>query len=221
MTTQTFEIIDGVYVGPNVWEGDLDLRDYKDTLTFLGSLNEVGGYTYLHGCTNLVSLGSLTKVRDGLYLTGCTSLTSLGSLTKIGGALGLDRCTSLVSLGPLKERLDLGGCTSLTSSGPLTKIGGSLYLRDCTSLTSLGSLIKVGGLLDLGGCTNLVHIGPLTEVGRWVHLESGILFLQELQEKIRYYSSLPLHDALNALHIKEVNDVPLFKNILLQTLQGG
>jgi hypothetical protein len=139
MVKQTFKIIDGVYVGPEVWEGYLDLREYRDTLTSLGDLKEAGGSLYLNGCTHLVSLGSLKKVGGSLYLIGCTSLVSLGSLK---------------------------------------------------------------------------------EVGDWAHYEGGILSLQYVQEKIRYYSSLPLHEALNALHTNNVQSVPLYKNILLQTLQG-
>jgi hypothetical protein len=161
MTTQTFEIIDGVYVGPEVYEGDLDLQGYKDTLISLGCLIEVGDWLGLGGCTSLTSLGSLTEVRGSLYLKGCTSLTSLGSLNEVRGGL---------------------------------------YLFGCTSLVSLGSLEEVGDILDL---------------------EGGVLSLQELCEKVLYYSSLPLHEALNALHTDEVCKVPLYKNILLQTLQGG
>jgi len=161
MTKQTFKIIDGVYSGPEVWEGGLDFRYYKDTLTSLGLLTEVGGGLDLEGCTNLVSLGSLKEVGAGLDLDGCTSLTSLGSLKEVAGCV---------------------------------------YLWDCTSLTSLGSLIKAEGGVDLGDKT---------------------LSLQEVQEKISYYSHLPLHEALNALHTNTVQSVPLYKNILLQALQGG
>jgi hypothetical protein len=44
---------------------------------------------------------------------------------------------------------------------------------------------------------------------------------QDILDKVLYYSSLPLHEALNALHIDEVQRVPLYKNILLKSLQGG
>jgi hypothetical protein len=182
MTNQTFEIIDGVYSGPEVWEWYLDLREYKDTLTSLGVLKEVRGY---------------------LHLEGCTSLTSLGSLTKVGGSL------------------DLGGCTRLVSLGSLKEVDGYLALRDCTSLTSLGSLTKVGGWLQLRGCTSLVSLGSLKEVMYGLFLGDENISLQEVQEKIRHFSSLLSHEALNALHTNEVQEVPLFKNILLQILQGG
>jgi hypothetical protein len=184
MTKQTFKIVDGVYVGPEVWGGALDLRGDKETLT---------------------SLGSLTKVGDYLDLRDCTSLTSLGSLIKVGGLLDL-------------------GCTSLTSlGGSLKEVGGWLYLNGCTSLSSLGSLKKVGGWVVLIGCTNLVSLGSLKEVGGGYLQFRGhsSATRQEVQENIRYYSSLPLHEALNALHTDKVQEVPLYKNILLQTLQGG
>ena len=140
MVKQTFEIIDGVYVGPEVWEGDLDLSDYKDTLTSLGSLKEV------------------TR---------------------------------------------------------------SLWLEDCTKLTSLDSLTEVGNWVDIRDCTRLASLGSLKKVGRHVYFDGIPFTLQEVQEEIRYYSSLLSHEALNALHTDEVQKIPLYKNILLQTLQGG
>jgi hypothetical protein len=179
---QKFEIINGVYVGPEIWIGDLDMGEYKDTLVSLGSLTEVKGSLRLYGCTNLVYLGSLTKVGRWANFGGCTSLTSLGSLRGVG------------------YRFDLYGCTNLTSLGSLEEVGGNVFLDGCTSLTSLGSLKEVRYGLFLG---------------------DGNIPLQDLQEKVLYYSSLPLHEALNALHTEEVQKVPLYKNILLQTLQGG
>jgi hypothetical protein len=177
MIKQTFKIVDGIYKGPDVWEGSLDLRPYKDTLTSLGDLKKVESSFWLMDCTRLTSLGSLKEVGGWLSLFGCTSLTSLGDLKEVRGWLAINGCTNLVSLGLLKE------------------VEGMMALEDCTSLTSLGTLEEVGGSLDIS--------------------------LQELREKVFYYSSLPLHDALNALHIKEVQKIPLYKNILLQTLQGG
>ena len=203
MNKQTFEIIDGVYEGPEVWKGELDLQYYKDTLTSLGPLKKVKGYLDLDGCTSLVSLGSLKEVGDWSFFAGCTSLTSLGSLKEVGGNVFLEGCTSLVSLGSLKE---VKGCVSL---------------EGCTSLTSLCSLKKIGDGLYLNGCTSLVTLGDLTNVRGSLYVEFLNFTLQEVQEKIRYYSSLPLHEALNALHTYEVQDVPLYKNILLKSLQGG
>jgi hypothetical protein len=183
MNMKNFEIIDGVYSGPEAWDGDLDLRDYKDTLT---------------------SLGSLTEVRGGLVLKGCTSLVSLGSLKEVGGWTYLEDCTSLISL------------------GSLTKVEGSLYLTGCTNIVSTGVLKEVLGWLDLEGCTSLTSLGgSLTKVGSCLWLGGKKIPLQEVQEKISYYSSLPLHEVMNALHMYEVQSVPLYKNILLQTLQGG
>lgn len=121
MGKQYFDIIDGVYVGPEVWEGGLDLHPYKDTLISLGSLKEVVG------CLNLM---------------GCSSLTSLGALKEVGCSL----------------TLNLRG----TPTPP-----------------------------------------------------------QKVQERVFYYSSLPSHKALSALHTDEVQETYLYKNILLQTLQGG
>ena len=59
------------------------------------------------------------------------------------------------------------------------------------------------------------------EVGGDMYLGDTPYPLSEVQEKIRYYSALLAHEALNALHIDEVQKMPLFKNILLQTLKEG
>ena len=207
MTNQTFEIIDGVYSGPEVWEGYLDLREYKDTLTSLGVLKEVRSYLHLEGCTSLTSLGSLTKVGGWLQLRGCTSLISLGSLEEVGAGLDLDGSTSLVSLGSLNE------------------VGSWADLRGCTSLTSLGDLKKTGSWTDIAGCTSLVSLGSLGSLKEVMYRlrlsDNKFSPFQEVQEKIHYYSHLPLHEALNALHTKEVQEVPLYKNSLLKTLLEG
>jgi hypothetical protein len=185
----SYEILNGVYKGSDVWVGDLDLQQHQGPLISLGPLKEVTGTLYLRGCSNLTSLGSLTKVGCALDIEGCTNLVSLGSLTKAG----------------------------------VYSVTGGVYLRDCTSLTSLGSLEEVGNWLGIAGCTNLISLGSLTKVrGRLsLSLKRQAVPLQEVQEKIHYYSHLPLHEALNALHTDEVQEVPLYKNILLQTLQGG
>jgi hypothetical protein len=74
--------------------------------------------------------------------------------------------------------------------------------------------------MDLRGCTSLVSLGSLKEVMYGLFLGDESLSLKKVQEKIRHYSSLLSHEALNALHTNEVQEVPLFKNILLQILQG-
>lgn len=73
------------------------------------------------------------------------------------------------------------------------------------------------------GCSSLVSIGALKEVGYSLTLDlSGSPTpLPEVLEKACYYSSLLAHEALNALHLKEVQETYLYKNILLQTIQGG
>jgi hypothetical protein len=81
------------------------------------------------------------------------------------------------------------------------------------TVVSLGSLRCVNGGLDLVDCHKLQDLGGLNHVEYWVSLCGCV--------SLTYYSSLPLHEALNALHTKEVQKVPLYKNILLKSLQGG
>jgi len=110
---QTFEIVNGVYIGPEHWEGDLDLREYRDTITSLGNLEKV----------------------EGLLLEGCSSLTNLGNLETVGLWVGLRGCSSLTTLGDLEtvgDFLDLEGCSSLTNLGNLEKVGEYLDYRSIT-----------------------------------------------------------------------------------------
>jgi len=159
-TEQTFEIVNGVYIGPEHWECDLDLRKYMGSLISLGNLKTVGWW---------------------LDLSGCSSLTSLGNLKTVGWWL------------------DLKGCTGLTTLGNLEKVEGSLLLEGCSSLTTLGNLEKVDKGISLHGSKEV----PLKEV----------------QDKILHYSSLQAHEALNAITSKEVQEVPLYRNILTEILQ--
>jgi len=179
---QTFKIIDGVYTGPENWEGDLDLST-EDTLA---------------------SLGCLKTVTDFLIIRDNKRITSLGSLQSVGGWLDLSQCTNLLTLGELESVggfLDLGACSGLSTLGKLKRVGEWLGLRDCTHLLSIGALDEVNRSLYLGGR----FPSPLKAV----------------QEKIKYYSSLLAHEALAGIHTKEVQEIPLYKNLLLGVLPMG
>jgi len=130
------------------------------------------------------------------------TLTSLGKLKTVGGGIYLEGCTSLNNLGNLETvrgGLDLDGCTSLASLGNLENVGGYLFLRGCTNLTTLGNLETVNNNISSHGNKDVS--------------------LKEVQDKIIHYSSLPAHEALNAITSKDVQEVPLYKNILMETLQ--
>ena len=93
-----FEIVDGVYVGPEVYSGSLDLEgtDIKS----LGDLREVDSFLDLRH-TGVTDLGDLRKVSRSLWLKG-TGVTSLGGLSKVGGQLDL-RHTDVTDLGDIRE----------------------------------------------------------------------------------------------------------------------
>jgi len=202
-TKQTFGIIDGVYEGPEHWEKGLDLRKYKDTLISLGNLKAVGGCLYLRGCTSLKTLGNLETAGGGLYLDGCSRLTTLGNLEKVGG------CSNL------------RGCMSLKTLGNLETAGWSLDLRDCTNLTTLSKLKALVWSLDLRGCVNLTSLGVLKTLRDtvWFNVSTRVP-LKEVQKKVKYYSSLQAHEALNIITSQEVQEVPLYRNILMKILQN-
>ena len=76
----SFKEIDGVYIGPEVYRGTLDLRG--SCATSLGGLRKVGGHLWLEG-TGVSDLGDLTEVGGWLGLEG-TCVTDLGDLRKVG-----------------------------------------------------------------------------------------------------------------------------------------
>ena len=57
--------MNGVYEGPSVYGGHLDLEGTK--VTSLGNLKEVGSNLYLRG-TQVKDLGNLKEVRGSLYI---------------------------------------------------------------------------------------------------------------------------------------------------------
>jgi len=154
------------------------------------------------------------KVIDGVYvgpknweddLNLCLynrTIVSLGGLETVGGYLDLYKCTNLIS------------------SGKLRKVNKWLRLDYCSNLTTLGNLKTVGWSLFLSGCTGIISLGNLTNVGGSLHLNHNIETpLKEVQDKIKYYSNMVAHEALNAIHTQEVIETPLYKNILTETLQ--
>jgi hypothetical protein len=216
-----YEIINGVYHGPDVWEGDLRLKRYKNTLTSLGNLQEVKeGFLDLQGCSLLTSLGQLTKTQD----------------------VDMKNCTSLKTLTPLKENygfLDLEGCSNLETLGSLENLHGWqgwVDLTNCTSIVSLGNLRKIttgkkGGSFGVSISRGLC----ITSNIKWKHLDDydknnpehkkisedlDPVPLWEVIEYMQYYEAMPLHKALNALLTLRVQEVPLFRNILTNKLQG-
>jgi hypothetical protein len=135
----TYEIIDGVYKGPEHFEGWLDLRgtQVKD----LECLESVGRWLDLSG-TKVKDLGSLESVGGDLDLRG-TPINDLGSLEDVGDALSLQG-TSLVSLGNLKhvgDNLNLFR-SKVVSLGCLEDVGGWLSLPDGTEVENFKSYKK-------------------------------------------------------------------------------
>ena len=115
-----YEIVDGVYHGPEVYKGGLDLRGTG--VTSLGSLSKVVGWLDLDD-TGVTDLGDLREVSRSLWLSG-TGVTSLGKLREVGGIL------------------DLEG-TGITSLGLLESVGTTLFIG-VTNLSDLGVLGHVG-----------------------------------------------------------------------------
>ena len=119
--SQKYEIVDGLYVGPEVWEGDLYLRNTD--IQSLGKLKVVSGDVVAEGVSTLCDLGCLKEV-GYLDIRG-TSIASLGILKKVKGYLRAVGVSTLCDLGCLEEvdrYLDIRG-TSINSLGSLTKVG--------------------------------------------------------------------------------------------------
>lgn len=200
-----------MYQGPEVWEGDLlHLEAHRETIISLGSLKAVTGDLILVDYPILKDLGGLSFVRGEFAALRCAQLTSLGNFS----------CAlSNVSL------MDL---PALNSTGKLKTIGGYLYTDLCPNLTSLGNVTKAKRGITLKGCPNLADIGNLSQAPI-CRLEKEIkelpqdtpceLPLSVLKKKIAYYQSLTLQQTMNAFHLREVVETPLYRNILLKKLQ--
>jgi len=138
-----------------------------------------------------------------LYLRGYKeTLTSLGNLETVGWSI------------------DLEGCSSLTNLGNLETVGGWLDLEGCSSLTTLGNLKTVRWWLELRGCSNLTSLGNLEKVSTISLHENKEVSLKDVQDKTLHYSAMQVHEALNAIHIQEVQETPLYRNILTEILQN-
>jgi hypothetical protein len=132
-----------------------------------------------------------------------------------------DILTSLGNLETVEGWLDLEGCSNLKTLGDLKEVGGGLYLIGCIKLNTLGNLKAVDGSLFLRGCSNLITLGNLEKVNSKISLnEYKKVPLSEVQEKSKYYSALPAHEALNTITSQEVQETPLYRNVLTGVLQG-
>lgn len=220
-STQQHSVINGVYHGPEKWSGELNLSVYAHEITSLGNLREVSGYLNVAGCTNLVSLGELTFVGGTINLNGCEKLANLGKLHTVG--VSNVNSASTTSRGSL----DLEGCHNLKSLSNLTNVGWTINIYPCKNLIDIGKLHYVGGMFTLSSLssTNLrgmVTLYPSSTPNLPPIIEgiSPVDRVDDIRDRIAYYQSLPLQEALNALHTDEVQCTPLYHNILTNMLQG-
>ena len=120
-TRSKYSIIGGVYEGPKVFIGQLDLR--FDPVVSLGILEDVRGSLRVDGVGTLKDLGNLRSVGGDLDLMG-TSIKSLGRLGAVGGYLDI-------------------GKTDVKSLGNLRSLYRDLYLSSDSKIFSLGKLANV------------------------------------------------------------------------------
>lgn len=199
-----------MYQGPEVWEGDLHLEAHSETIISLGCLKAVTGDLILVDYPILKDLGGLSFVRGEFAILQCAQLTSLGNLS----------CAS--------ANVSLMDLPTLNSTGKLKTIGGYLYTALCPNLTSLGNITKAKRGLTLKRCPNLADIGnlsqaPICRIEKEIkEIPQDTLYeisLSVLKKKITYYQSLTLQQTMNAFHMREVMETPLYRNILLKKLQ--
>lgn len=178
--------------------------------------------------TNGVYTGPIVWKGDLVLWAHKNTLTSLGRLQGVTGSLDANGCSNLVDLGDLtivENNLDLEGCNNLTTLGRLDTVGGSLDIEKCSKLVTLGNLTTVKKHIYLTACNNLASVGGLHTVHSVSRVDSSIrtrvrILGDVFLERAKYYQSLPLHEALNAIHSKDVQSVPLYLNILTNKLQG-
>jgi hypothetical protein len=191
-TTQQHSVINGVYVGPEKWSGELNLNVYAHEITSLGNLREVSGQLNVAGCNNLISLGELTFVGGSLNLNRCEKLSNLGKLHTVGVS---NISTTSV---PSNWSIDLDGCHSLISLSNLTKVVGALNVYSCKNLVDIGKMRFVGGRFTISS----LNLSPIDEG------LSPTDRVDIIRDRITYFQSLPIQEALNAIHSDEVRCTP-------------
>jgi len=97
-----YKIIDGVYKGPEHYEGDVDL--YGIQVKDLGCLKSVGGDLDLEG-SQVTDLGCLKSVGRYLDLRN-SQITSLGNLKTVGRSLYLPDGTQVENFEAYKEEAE-------------------------------------------------------------------------------------------------------------------
>ena len=103
--SQRYEIVDGVYVGPKEYDGNMRLVGRG--VVSLGGLEIVRrGWLDLTDEVGFTDLGNLREVHGDMYLAG-TSISSLGNVQFIAGELTLNRTARLSTLGGLLEALSI------------------------------------------------------------------------------------------------------------------
>lgn len=168
MTSKSnFEIVDGVYQGPEELTDDVIvvLSPYKDTLVSLGCLRKVEGSLELAGCYKLISLGNLTEVTGTLDVSHCSSLSNLGTLTTVGEWLCVSHCGSLTTLGNLSS---LGKWMSTMHSPKLADLG-NLPQNISKSQSWYGDNLECGLLYKLIIQLDRLQKLPLHEVLNALH----------------------------------------------------
>ena len=185
--------------------------------------------TYIEqNITNGVYTGPIVWKGDLVLWAHMHNLTSLGRLQGVTGSLDANGCSNLVDLGDLtivENNLDLEGCSNLTTLGRLDTVNGSLDIEACSNLVTLGKLTTVRKHVYLTACDNLASIGNLQGVRSVSRMDGSVrkrvrILGDVFIERAKHLQSLPLHEALNALHSKEVQSIPLYHNILINKLQG-
>lgn len=150
---------EGLYLGPKVYEGNLDLS--RTAVASLGELREVEGVLNLSNTDRLQSIGNLKKAYS-LSLEK-SSLPGLGNLETISNSLLL-RDSRVSSLGKLRV------------------VGGTVNLHGNKKLVSLGNLERVGGFLSLW-FSALENLEDLEEVGNLVLTMPGSWFTLETMKR--------------------------------------
>lgn len=127
---------EGVYQGPEVWEGSIgysypcfDIRRNYVPLTSLGGLREVRGSLSLRGVPRLKSLGGLREVGGSARITDCPLLEDLGELTTVGFNFSLNNLAKFRGLGQLeviKKEFIYTNCPLPLDFGNLQKIEGGI-----------------------------------------------------------------------------------------------
>lgn len=144
---------EGVYQGPETFDGSVVIDHPETKLISLGNLVNVLGDLYIEGAVCLKDLGALKNIKGFLYLGKCNAVGSLGCLKHVGGDADIMGCGNLQDLGLLET---IGGEFYVSLKSEIKKPSRLRVVRgNLTSCYAFSASVEYPFLERVGKCASL------------------------------------------------------------------